>query len=86
MTFIPDAIGWLATGVFAASYFVKGENKLRLTQALAALVWIAYGLVIHSLPVIGANLIVSGLAAFSAIRRRSALSPPPSRVRAETSG
>ncbi len=32
-----DALGWVATGLFAASYFCKEPAALRRTQALAAL-------------------------------------------------
>ncbi len=43
---------------------------MRLVQAAAALVWIVYGVVIHSAPVIGANVVVSGLALVSVLRPR----------------
>ena len=66
MPSINDGVGWVATAIFACSYFVKGPRRLRIVQASAALVWIAYGVLIGSLPVIGSNVIVSGLAIFSA--------------------
>jgi Bacterial inner membrane protein len=68
MQLFPDAVGWAATAVFASSYFVKGPRQLRLVQAAAALVWIAYGVLIGSMPVIAANVIVSGLAVYSVQR------------------
>jgi hypothetical protein len=68
MSLFPDGLGWAATAVFAASYFFKEPVKLRLTQALAAALWIIYGQLIHSLPVVVANLIVSSLALYSAWR------------------
>lgn len=68
-----DLIGWFATGVFAVSYFVKDAAMLRRIQALAALMWIGYGFAIGSMPVIGANAIVAGLALYSSLRRQ-----PPS--------
>ncbi len=52
-----DAIGWAATALFAASYFCKEPTALRRTQALAALVWIAYGVALKSAPVIVANVL-----------------------------
>jgi len=64
----PDGFGWAATAVFAASYFFKQPGRLRLVQAAAASLWIVYGLLIHSLPVVVANLIVSSLALYSAWR------------------
>ena len=68
MSLFPDGLGWAATAVFAGSYFFKQPARLRLAQALAATLWIVYGLLIHSLPVVVANLIVSSLALYSAWR------------------
>jgi len=65
-----DWIGWLATSIFAASYFCKQAATLRWVQALAALVWIGYGVLIGAPPVIVANLVVASLAAYSALRSR----------------
>lgn len=71
MPLLPDGLGWAATALFAASYFCKETGKLRMVQALASLVWMAYGVLIHALPVIVANFIVSSLALYSAWRARS---------------
>lgn len=64
-----DWIGWLATGVFASSYFSKNAAKICLVQAVAAGIWIVYGVSIHALPLIGANVIIGCLAAYSAWKR-----------------
>ena len=64
-----DWIGWVATAIFASSYFCKRPGTLRRIQALAALLWIGYGLVIHALPVIVANLVVAGVALYSSRQR-----------------
>lgn len=79
-------IGWVATAAFAASYFFRDPVLLRRWQGGAALLWMSYGFVIHSAPIVVANLIVAGLAIGSALRRRpkpleaaptaSAASPP----------
>lgn len=69
---LPDALGWLATAAFGSSYFCQGA-KLRVVQAIAACMWIAYGVMIGAAPVIVANLIVSSLALYSAWRRAPAL-------------
>jgi hypothetical protein len=63
-----ESIGWLATAVFAASYFCKEAVLLRRLQALAALLWIAYGVLIQSAPVIVANVIVCALALWSSLQ------------------
>ena len=58
-------IGWVATACFGLSYFFKKPATLRLIQAGAALLWILYGLLIHAIPVVVANLIVSVAALYS---------------------
>jgi hypothetical protein len=64
-----DWIGWIATAVFAASYFCKGPAALRRVQAVAACLWVTYGVIIHAPPVIVANLVVAGVAAYSSFGR-----------------
>jgi hypothetical protein len=59
-----NVIGWTATAVFSSSYFFKEARTLRRIQAVAASLWVLYGLAIHSAPVFVANLIV-GIAAVS---------------------
>jgi hypothetical protein len=58
-------IGWVATAVFAASYLCKEPATLRRVQAAAAVLWVAYGVLIHAMPVVVANLIVASLALYS---------------------
>ena len=65
---MPDYIGWLATATFASSYFSKHPARLRRIQALAALLWMSYGVLIHAVPIIVANVIVAVLAIFSSFR------------------
>ena len=74
MPIFPEGLGWTATAIFGLSYLSKNPAKLRVVQAAAALLWILYGALIHALPVIAANVIVAGMAIFSAWR--SALSKP----------
>lgn len=64
-----DLIGWTATAMFAASYFVKDAALLRRVQAAAAVVWIGYGVAIGSAPLIGSNVLVAGLALYSSRRQ-----------------
>ena len=67
-----NALGWLATAIFATSYFTKSSNSLRWIQAGAAALWVTYGLAIRSAPVVVANLIVAAAAIYAAARRASA--------------
>jgi hypothetical protein len=61
-------IGWVATATFASSYFFQNPAVLRRIQALAAVLWISYGVIIHALPVIVANVVVAAVAVFSSLR------------------
>jgi hypothetical protein len=63
-------IGWVATAIFAGSYFCKQPATLRRLQALAALMWIGYGLIIEAAPVVAANSVVAVLAIYSSRRQR----------------
>ena len=72
-----DWIGWLATAVFLVSYFTKGPTGLRRVQGVAAGLWALYGVLIHSLPVIVANILVASVAVASSFRKASALASPP---------
>jgi hypothetical protein len=64
-----DWIGWLATAVVTSSYFFKQSSILRRIQATGAIIWLIYGLLIHSMPVVIANLIVAGVAGASSLSR-----------------
>jgi inner membrane protein len=72
---VSDVIGWLATAIFAGSYFVRNPATMRWVQACAAVCWILYGILLHATPVIAANLIVVMLAAFTAWRTSSLQDP-----------
>lgn len=64
-----DWIGWLATVMFASSYLSRRPVTMRRIQGLAALMWAAYGALIHALPVLVANVIVAGMAIGSSFAR-----------------
>jgi hypothetical protein len=61
----PDMIGWIATATFCLSYLCKRAVTLRRVQALGAAIWIAYGVAVHSGPVMVSNLIVISMAMLS---------------------
>lgn len=70
-----DWIGWLATALFGVSYFCKTPEALRRVQGVAALAWAAYGVAIHALPVIVANVIVASLAVWTSVARKTTPAP-----------
>jgi hypothetical protein len=79
-----EIIGWVATAIFVTSYLFKDPTALRRIQALAASLWVAYGLIIHATPVVVANLLVAGIAVYSSLAapRKLAVAPAkdPSQV------
>jgi hypothetical protein len=58
-------LGWAATAVFVASYFCRRDRTLRTVQMAGALMWIGYGVLIAASPVIVANVLVFGAAAWT---------------------
>jgi hypothetical protein len=81
----PDWIGWLATAIFLASYSCKDQAKLRRVQAVAALLWVVYGAILHAVPIVVANLLVALAAVYSSLAgtraRKLAGTVPDSPVR-----
>jgi hypothetical protein len=63
-----DAVGYLATGVVLCSYLFKNPSTLRRIQAVGAVLWMLYGFLLHSGPVIVANLLIVGIALWSSVR------------------
>jgi hypothetical protein len=63
-----DGLGWLATAVFVASYFCKNQAMLRRVQAVGAGLWLGYGVLLHAVPVVAANMIVAAVALYSSWR------------------
>jgi riboflavin transporter FmnP len=66
-----DWIGWLATIVFMTSYISKSPAMLRRIQALASCLWLTYGVMIHSVPMIVANALVAAVALYSSFSNSS---------------
>ena len=63
-----DVLGWAATAVFVASYFFAKPHLLRRTQMVGAVMWVVYGLLLKAAPVVAANVLVLGAAAWTARR------------------
>ena len=67
-----EILGWVATAVFVSSYFFKRPALLRAAQMVGACLWILYGANIGAIPVVVANGLVFGAAAWTLIRTRGA--------------
>jgi len=65
-----ELLGWTATVIFVGSYFCRQSTALRAFQIGGALIWICYGVLIGASPVIAANVLVCGAAAWSLHRDR----------------
>jgi hypothetical protein len=63
-----DMIGWVATAVFVGSYLCTRADALRKVQMVGAVLWIGYGVVMQAAPVITANVLVLGAAAWASRR------------------
>ena len=69
-----DLLGWVATAMVVMSYFSRKPRTLRLIQGSGACLWLMYGVMIHSNPVIVANIFVV-VAAFGTSLRTPAVEP-----------
>lgn len=63
-----DAIGWAATAVFVASYFFRRAAVLRAVQLLGGALWLLFGVLIASKPVIVCNALVMLAAGWTLVR------------------
>ena len=75
---LKECLGWTATVAFAASYLCHRQSALRAVQAVAAVLWIAYGVATGSLPVIASNTAVAFMAVIYPLIRQAAQRPPTS--------
>ncbi|ADQ82332.1 YgjV family protein [Riemerella anatipestifer] len=55
----PEYIGYLASAFVAISFLLKEINKIRLVNLIGCLLFVAYGFLIDSLPVIITNILIS---------------------------
>lgn len=69
---ITEYLGWAATAVFVGSYFCTQPRILRGVQMTGALMWVVYGILISASPVIVANVLVFGAAAWTVRRAHGA--------------
>jgi hypothetical protein len=67
---VTEGFGWAATAVFVGSYFFERPTLLRAAQMAGALLWLSYGLLIHSMPVIVANALVFSAAGWTLLRKQ----------------
>lgn len=78
---LADIMGWIASAVFVASYFFPQPTMLRGLQMLGAVLWIIFGVLIASKPVITSNVLVFAAAAWTLMRARAASRADPAHTR-----
>ena len=64
----PSVIGWVATATQISSYLFRKEKTLTRIQAMAAVLWLIFGIAIGSWPVVAANVMVCGAAFYASLR------------------
>ena len=69
---VTQALGWAATAVFVGSYFFSRPDVLVRVQMAGAIMWVVYGLLMGAPPVVVANVLVLGAAAWKGLRARRA--------------
>lgn len=62
-----EFLGWVATAIVAVSYLSRNQKTLRRIQGLGACMWGVYGALIHSMPVVVANLLVTSMALITSL-------------------
>jgi hypothetical protein len=82
-SFLVEALGWVATATFVASYLARRADTLVHVQIAGALLWVVYGLLVRSGPVIAANVLVVGAAAWKARTPAKAAAGPGAGARAD---
>ncbi|MDY3316880.1 uroporphyrinogen decarboxylase [Riemerella anatipestifer] len=55
----PEYIGYLASAFVAISFLLKEINKIRMVNLIGCLLFVTYGSLIDSLPVIITNILIS---------------------------
>jgi len=66
-----EVLGWISTLLTIVSFIPKGEQKIRLINGIACMVWIVYGISLKQLPIIVVNSVVLLLHAKYFLNRKS---------------
>lgn len=64
-----ELLGWIATLATIISFIPKGEDKIRTINGMACIVWIVYGMLTRSNPIVAVNSIVLLLHGYYFLRK-----------------
>ena len=65
-----EVLGWIATAVVLLSFTVQDMRKLRLVNLVGCLLWIGYGFILMSKPVIFVNISIAVVHTYWLIKNR----------------
>ncbi|MEN9696789.1 MAG: hypothetical protein RLZ56_210 [Bacteroidota bacterium] len=65
-----EVLGWMATAVVVGSFGIQDVKKLRITNSIGSLLWIAYGFLKQDNPVIFVNISIVLMHAYWFIKNR----------------
>ena len=68
--FMIEIFGYVGMMITVLSFIFKDINKIRITNGIACLVWIVYGILKNSYPIILVNLIVLVVHTFWLIKKK----------------
>ncbi|MEY3209406.1 MAG: hypothetical protein RL064_1437 [Bacteroidota bacterium] len=65
-----EVLGWVATAVVLLSFTVQDMRKLRMVNLVGCLLWIGYGFILMSKPVIFVNISIALVHSYWLIKNR----------------
>ncbi len=65
-----EILGWVATAVVLLSFTVQDMRKLRFVNLVGCLLWIGYGFILMSKPVIFVNISIALIHSYWFIKNR----------------
>lgn len=65
-----EILGWVATAVVLLSFTVQDMRKLRMVNLVGCLLWIGYGFILMSKPVIFVNISIALVHSYWLIKNR----------------
>ena len=66
-----EVLGWIATAVVLLSFTVQDMRKLRIVNLVGCLLWIGYGFILMSKPVIFVNISIAVVHTYWLIKNRN---------------
>ncbi len=67
-----EYIGYTASGVVLISFLMKNMNTLRMVNCVGCLLFVTYGVLLESIPIIITNLAICGINVFYLIKQQRA--------------